>query len=101
MATTPSLHGSTNKRKRGGEFECSSCDHGADGAVLSQYMTLGCPPDIKKDIPIGLRGKPFVLRGDQVEKAIGASFGGFFTFNDLEKAMNDDFLDAGRGTTDN
>jgi hypothetical protein len=56
---------------------------------------------IKKDIPIGLRGKPFVLKGDQVEKAIGASFGGFFTFNDLEKAVNDDFLDAGRGTTDN
>jgi hypothetical protein len=56
---------------------------------------------IKKSIPIGLRGKPFVLRRDQVQKAVGVSFGGFFNYQDLERAVNDDFLDAGRGTTDN
>ena len=56
---------------------------------------------IKKEIPIGLRGRPFVLRNDQVKKAVGSSFGGFFSFQDLEHAVNDDFLDAGRGTTDN
>ena len=56
---------------------------------------------IRKEIPIGLRGKPFVLREDQIKDAVGVSFGGFFNFEDLEKAVNDDFLDAGRGTTDN
>lgn len=57
---------------------------------------------IRKEIPIGLRGKPFVLRKKDVEKAVGGtSFQGFFTYKDLEKAVNDDFLDAGRGTTDN
>jgi hypothetical protein len=56
---------------------------------------------IRKEIPIGLRGKPFVLRENQIKDAVGVSFGGFFNFEDLEKAVNDDFLDAGRGTTDN
>jgi hypothetical protein len=56
---------------------------------------------IRKEIPIGLRGKPFVLKKEDVDKAIGNTFQGFFTFDDLEKAVNDDFLDAGRGTTDN
>lgn len=56
---------------------------------------------IRKEILIGLKGKPFVLKKSDVEGAIGKSFEGFFTFDDLEKAVNDDFLDAGRGTTDN
>lgn len=56
---------------------------------------------IKKNVPIGLKGKPFYLKAEQVEKAMGKSFAGFFTYEDLETAVNDDFLDAGRGTTDN
>ncbi len=31
----------------------------------------------------------------------GAIFDGFFTFDDLVKALEDDFLDADRGSTDN
>jgi hypothetical protein len=56
---------------------------------------------IRRNVPLGLRSKPFVLRDIEVKEALGQSFGGFFTYNDLENAVNDDFLDAGRGTTDN
>jgi hypothetical protein len=56
---------------------------------------------LRKEIPIGLRGKPFLFKGEEIRRAFGVSFADFFTFKDLEKAVNDDFLDAGRGTTDN
>lgn len=56
---------------------------------------------IRNTIPIGLRGKPFVLKKDQIEATMGTSFDGYFSFQDLEKAVDDDFLDAGRGSTDN
>ena len=54
-------------------------------------------------IPLGLKGRPFVLRHDQIVKALGQDSGwpGFFTTQDLEKAVEDDFLDAARGSTDN
>ena len=49
--------------------------------------------------PLGLTGQPFVLRHDEL---VGlASFAGYFTFDDLAQALQDDFLDAGRGSTDN
>jgi len=56
---------------------------------------------VRKTIPIGLRGKPFVLKKDQIEGAVGKSFSGYFNYDDLSKAVEDDFLDAGRGSTDN
>jgi hypothetical protein len=71
-------------------------------------------------IAMGLRGVPFVLRKSEIEAIImgGGSasasassssdadeeevlFQGFFTMKDLEKALEDDFLDAVRGSTDN
>jgi len=56
--------------------------------------------------PLGLRGETFVLKADELEGALSSGdgeckFGGYFTFDDLAKAVEDDFLDAGRGTTDN
>lgn len=56
---------------------------------------------VREKVTLGLKGKPFVLRNKDLEAANVKSFKGFFTFDDLEKAVNDDFLDAGRGTTDN
>lgn len=60
---------------------------------------------IRKSITLGLRGKPFVLSQADVVMALSLSepspFGGYFTFDDLAKAIEEDFLDAGRGSTDN
>jgi hypothetical protein len=58
---------------------------------------------IIKEAPLGPKGEPFVLRHDQVVKSLHqeSAWPGFFTMKDLEKAVNDDFLDAARGTTDN
>ena len=56
---------------------------------------------IRKEIPLGLKGKPFVLRETQIKEALGVSFQRFFTVMDLEKALQEEFLWAGRGTTDN
>lgn len=56
---------------------------------------------VKEKAALGLKGKPFVIKNKDIEAANVKSFKGFFTFDDLEKAVNDDFLDAGRGTTDN
>ncbi len=55
---------------------------------------------------LGLSGYPLVLRKADVEKAMAADsdaiiFDKSFTMKDLEKAMDDDFLDAQRGSTDN
>ena len=56
----------------------------------------------KANIAYGFQGHPFVLRKSQIQQALGFSpFKDFFTMNDLEKAVEDDFLDAARGSTDN
>ena len=56
-------------------------------------------------IAMGLRGVPFVLRRNEIEAIVlGANetlFKGFFTMNDLKTALEEDFLDAARGSTDN
>lgn len=59
---------------------------------------------IRSSAALGLKGKPFHLKSKDVLKAIDSSegaFDGFFTFDDLAKALEDDFLDADRGSTDN
>ena len=54
-------------------------------------------------VPLGLKGEPFVLRHDQVVQAMQQEtfWPGFFTMDDLSKALSEDFLDAARGSTDN
>jgi len=61
-------------------------------------------------IAMGLKGVPFVLRRSEIEAIVGDGdgggdenvlFQGFYTMKDLEKALEDDFLDAARGSTDN
>ena len=56
-----------------------------------------------RDVPLGLKGQPILLRAGQVSDALGQETGweGFFDMKDLEKAVTDDFLDAARGSTDN
>jgi len=52
---------------------------------------------------MGWEGSPFLLGAKEVEGAIGQDLGGFmkcFTYDDLEQALVDDFLDAGKGTAD-
>jgi hypothetical protein len=57
----------------------------------------------KAPVPLGLKGQPFVLRHADVCGALdqNTGFPGFFTMSDLERAVQDDFLDAARGSTDN
>ncbi|VEU37336.1 unnamed protein product [Pseudo-nitzschia multistriata] len=61
---------------------------------------------------LGLNGHPLVLRRADLEAAMGLEpaspgsstatlFENAFTMADLEKALEDDFLDASRGSTDN
>lgn len=52
---------------------------------------------------LGMNGLPFVVRKKELEKALDETdvLDGFFDMDDLEKALEDDFLDASRGSTDN
>jgi hypothetical protein len=65
---------------------------------------------IRSSAALGPKGKPFYLKSKDVLKAMetegnidedSTAFDGFFTFDDLAKALQDDFLDADRGSTDN
>lgn len=59
------------------------------------------------DEGLGLFGYPLVLRKAEIERAMGTEettttlFESSFTMKDLEKALEVDFLDASRGSTDN
>ncbi|CAB9526897.1 Cupin superfamily protein [Seminavis robusta] len=55
-------------------------------------------------IPLGMTGAPFVLRRDEIIQALQVEqppFDHFFTLQDLATAVEEDFLDAARGSTDN
>lgn len=55
------------------------------------------------EIPLGLKGEPFVLRRGDIMKALQVTtppFDDFFTMEDFAKAVENDFLDAVRGSTD-
>ena len=83
-----------------------------------------------EQVPLGLQGQPILWRRDEIEKAMRrrsmsplaagddtttaeedttlsssspwrSAGGHFFTMQDLEQAVTDDFLDAARGSTDN
>jgi hypothetical protein len=58
----------------------------------------------KSGMAWGFYGAPFVLKTSDIQQALGVEkspFAGFFTMKELEQALNDDFLDAARGSTDN
>eukprot|EP00586_Coscinodiscus_wailesii_P020750 CAMPEP_0172515860 /NCGR_PEP_ID=MMETSP1066-20121228/271500_1 /TAXON_ID=671091 /ORGANISM="Coscinodiscus wailesii, Strain CCMP2513" /LENGTH=341 /DNA_ID=CAMNT_0013297087 /DNA_START=341 /DNA_END=1363 /DNA_ORIENTATION=+ len=61
----------------------------------------------RSKVPMGFKGHPFVLRREEIVRAMGfesdeeVCFDGCFTLKDFEKAVEDDFLDASRGSTDN
>ena len=50
----------------------------------------------------GMKGHPFVIRQSELEHVLPQSshFVHMFTMNDLQQALEDDFLDAARGSTD-
>ena len=55
---------------------------------------------------MGIKGKPFFIKKSDILSALELTdekegFAGFFTFDDMAKAVEDDFLDAIRGSTDN
>ncbi|KAL3898969.1 MAG: hypothetical protein SGARI_006559, partial [Bacillariaceae sp.] len=60
---------------------------------------------MKKTLALGLQGYPLVIRKEQLEQAVRNNdsllFQNFFTMKHLEQALEDDFLDAARGSTDN
>ena len=58
------------------------------------------------DAALGLKGRPFYLKQADVVAAMNTDndsspFAGFFTFDDLKTAVEEDFLDANRGSTNN
>ena len=50
----------------------------------------------------GMKGHPFVIRRSELEHVLPQSshFVHMYTMNDLQQALEDDFLDAARGSTD-
>lgn len=57
-----------------------------------------------KDLPLGFRGMPIVWKRNQLETIFGEEgtmIVDCFTMEHLETALEDDFLDAARGSTDN
>jgi hypothetical protein len=63
---------------------------------------------IRSGTALGLRGRPFHLSQADVLPALGdaaggseSPFAGYFTSADLENALEEDFLDATRGSTNN
>ena len=73
-------------------------DLGTSDAALYAYFAA-----IRQVVPLNLQGKPFLLRRDQLEAAWQGDlqWQRCFTDQDLQKATEDDFLDAARGSTDN
>ena len=79
-------------------------------ALLDSIKTTLQPID-----GLGLSGHPFLLRKNELESSMSMIvdieqedsskeallFDGFYTMNDLQQALTDDFLDASRGSTDN
>jgi hypothetical protein len=57
----------------------------------------------QSQIPLGLHGQPMVWSHADIQAAWPqpTHWPGFFTLQDLERAVSDDFLDAARGSTDN
>jgi hypothetical protein len=74
------------------------------GLGESEAAFYGLFKGIRDSVPLGLKGQPFVLSQADVQEAMHLGdnvFREWFDMRDLEKAVNDDFLDADRGSTDN
>lgn len=65
--------------------------------------------EIGRTTIMGLKGIPLLFKHDDpipnvqdnLGKKVGDYFAGFFTMKDIAKAVEDDFLDAAKGSTDN
>mmetsp|Transcript_42359 Transcript_42359/g.61877 ORF Transcript_42359/g.61877 Transcript_42359/m.61877 type:complete len:676 (+) Transcript_42359:203-2230(+) len=88
-------------------FEWSE-SFGLNGEEAAFYALFSSIRSLSNDV-LGINGKPFYLAQDQIVKAIkkgsgeesASTIAGYFTFDDLAKALEEDFLDADRGSTDN
>ncbi len=77
---------------------------------VAAYQLFRSLRDLSSETPLlGMTGHPFVLRRSELEsvwhhqqqqQTPPPSFVNFFTTNDLQLALTDDFLDAARGSTD-
>jgi hypothetical protein len=83
-------------------------DNEDDSQTITCASLFALLDAMKRTVAMGLHGYPLVLRKADLEQVLlGNSqreklmFQGFFTMKDLEKAVEDDFLDAARGSTDN
>lgn len=68
------------------------------GLTETEATLYGLVQALRQGLPMGLKGMPLVLRQEDLPSS---SLQGFFTMQHLEKALEDDFLDAARGSTDN
>ena len=68
------------------------------GLTETEATLYGLVQALKESLPMGFKGMPLVLRQQDLPSS---SLQGFFTMQHLEKALEDDFLDAARGSTDN
>merc|ERR1711957_762429 len=59
---------------------------------------------VRSSSVFGPKGRPFYFSRNDIDSVMADSangFAGYFTFDDMAKALTDDFLDASRGTADN
>jgi len=97
-------------------FGLDESDNGDENSVQTSAGMFALLDAIKNtlgsDGGLGLSGYPVVLRKEELERAMTTDgeaspnatpiiFDKSFTMTDLEKALEDDFLDASRGSTDN
>lgn len=99
------LQSITNNRKESCEYAEMFGLSNENAAFYSLFTA------IRNTQTLGLKGSPFLLRHDEICNAFkkdnneettattGTGWPGFFTMQDLEKAVTDDFLDAARGST--
>ena len=86
--------------KRGKEY-ASSFDLDEVSAGLFTLMdAIRIDSNKETSSLLGVQGYPFVLRKKDLT-SVGLDAQNFFTMSTLEKAVQDDFLDAARGSTDN
>lgn len=74
--------------------------HDPDAALYALFMAITGENNIR----LGVQGTPGYWTREQLDQRWGASgcgFKGLFTMEHLEQALEDDFLDAARGSTDN
>lgn len=89
------LDGMTDSKSKGEQYASQFDLQTPEASLYALMFTM-------RNIPLGLQGTPFVLRHDAIHESYGPTeWAGFFTMKHLQAAVEEDFLDAARGSTDN